>query len=117
VRWSAWALCGCSLALSAGAVVLAGVNGVPPAAYVNSHQATGLAFAASFPVLGAMIVGRRPRNGFGWILVVNGIFLGTFCFTQQYAPWRSASPPAAGRCPAGRWRAGSRPGPTCPASR
>jgi hypothetical protein len=83
---SAWALCAASLALSAGTVALAGVNGVSPAAYVNSHQAVGLAFAASFPLLGAMIVGRQPRNWFGWVLVVNGVFLGTFVFTQQYAP-------------------------------
>jgi hypothetical protein len=52
---SAWALCACSLALSAGAVVLAAVNGATLVAYVDSHQATGLAFAASFPVLGALL--------------------------------------------------------------
>jgi hypothetical protein len=44
------------------------------------------AFAISFPILGALIVIRLPRNWFGWVLLAQGAFLGPYVFVQQHAP-------------------------------
>jgi hypothetical protein len=86
VAWTAWTLCGVSMALSVASVPLAGLNGVSPVELLASHAAVGTAFAILFPILGALIVIRLPRNWFGWVLLAQGAFLGTYVFVQQYAP-------------------------------
>jgi hypothetical protein len=86
VVWTAWTLCGLSMALSVASVPLASLNGVSPVELLTSHAAVGTAFAISFPILGALIVIRLPRNWFGWVLLAQGAFLGPYVFVQQYTP-------------------------------
>jgi hypothetical protein len=85
VARSAWTLCGLSVALAVASVALAALNGTSPWQLVVEHLGVGAVSAASFPVIGALIVPRQPRNWFGWLLLVYGVVLGTFVFTQQYA--------------------------------
>jgi MFS family permease len=95
VAWTAWTLCGLSVGSSIASVALAGLHGVSPAELLTTHTAVGTAAAASFPILGALIVVRLPRNWFGWVLLALGVFLGTFEFAQWYA--QLALGPAAAR--------------------
>jgi hypothetical protein len=85
VTRTAWTLCGLAVVLATASVVLAAFNGFTPWDLVVAHLGIGTLSAASFPVLGALIVARQPRNWFGWLLLVYGVLLGTFVFTQQYA--------------------------------
>jgi hypothetical protein len=86
VTRSAWALCVVSVALAVAGLVLAAVNSESPAELVATHHAIGIATAVSFPVLGALILARYPRNWLGWVMIVLGVFLGLFDVSQQYAP-------------------------------
>jgi hypothetical protein len=84
-RW-AWGMCALAVLLAVAAMVLAGVNGESPHAYVISHHAIGTVGALFFTPIGALIVSRDRRNLLGWILCADGVLLGVFNFTQQYAP-------------------------------
>jgi hypothetical protein len=86
LRRTAWCMAGLSVALSIAAVVLAAVNGESPAELVDSHHAIGILTALTGPVVGALIVAGDRRNLLGWVLCVDGVLLGTFNFTEQYAP-------------------------------
>ena len=77
----AWALCFLSVALALASVVLAAVNGEGPAELVADHRAVGI---LTTPV------------------VVEGLSLGVFNFTRQYASLASGSPRGSPRCPVGR---------------
>jgi hypothetical protein len=79
-------MCALAFLLAIAAMVLAGVNGESPHGYVTSHHAIGTATALIFTPIGALIVARERRNLLGWILCVDGVLLGVFNFTQQYAP-------------------------------
>jgi hypothetical protein len=86
VTWTARALCALSVLAGAASVPLASVHGTSPAELLGSHVLVGTAFAVSFPVLGALIVARLPRNWFGWVLIAVGVFLGPYVLSQQYVP-------------------------------
>jgi hypothetical protein len=66
--------------------VLAGVNGESLHEYVVNHHAVGTIGALFLTPVGALIVTRERRNLLGWILCANGVILGIFNLTQQYAP-------------------------------
>jgi hypothetical protein len=86
VRRLAWTVAALAVALGAGCLALGTVNGRSPADLIGAHEAIGLVSAVSFPVLGAMIVARQPRNWFGWLLLADGLSLGVYTFCQEYAP-------------------------------
>jgi hypothetical protein len=86
LRRTAWSMAGLSLALAIAAVVLAAVNGESPAELVDSHHAIGILTALTSPVIGALIVAGDRRNLLGWVLCLDGVVLGIFSFTGQYAP-------------------------------
>jgi hypothetical protein len=79
-------MCGVAVALAVAAMALAGVNGESPHGYVTSHHAIGTVTALFYTPIGALIVSREPRNLLGWILCVDGLFLGVFNLAQQYGP-------------------------------
>jgi hypothetical protein len=84
--WLAWGTGVPSAALAVAAVFLAAANGEGPAELVLNHHAIGIVTAVGMAVLGALIASRRPGNPIGWLMVASSLFLGTFSFTQQYAP-------------------------------
>jgi ABC-type multidrug transport system fused ATPase/permease subunit len=83
---AAWSLCALAIAMAVASMVLAGVNGESPNGYVTSHHAAGTVAALFFTPVGALIVTRDRRNLLGWILCVDGAFLGIYNIAQQYAP-------------------------------
>lgn len=85
VRW-AWSLCGLSILLAVASIVLAAINGESPNEFVASHHAIGTVSALFYPVIGVLVLAREPRNLLGWLMCVDGVFLGVFNLAQQYAP-------------------------------
>ena len=82
----AWALCILSVALALAGVVLAGVNGKGPADLVTDHHAIGILTTLVVAPIGALIVVGDRRHLLAWLFLVEGLSLGVFNFTQQYAP-------------------------------
>ena len=77
----AWLLCGASLTLGLLGLVLESLN---------SHQITevgvvGIALMAiTFPLVGAVVAARRPRNPLGWIFCAIGICYGLTASGEAY---------------------------------
>jgi hypothetical protein len=75
--WLAWSLAGLSMALfvaNATLYALARAAPVPDSWDVNFNIAglLGTGTFLSFPVVGALIASRHPRNPVGWILLASG---------------------------------------------
>jgi hypothetical protein len=83
---AAWTLSGVSVSLAVASVGLAAVNGTSLLRLVAEHLGGSILSAIGFPVLGALIVARQPRNAFAWVLLAQGVFHGVFVFAWQYAP-------------------------------
>jgi hypothetical protein len=82
----AWALCILSVALALAGVALAAVNGKGPADLVTDHHAIGILTTLVVAPIGALIVVGDRRHLLAWLFLVEGLSLGVFNFTQQYAP-------------------------------
>jgi hypothetical protein len=82
----AWALCVLSVALALAGVALAAVNGKGPADLVTDHHAIGILTTLVVAPVGALIVVGDRRHLLAWLFLVEGLSLGAFNFTQQYAP-------------------------------
>ena len=82
----AWGLCVLSLVLAAASVALAGFNGENLVELVANHHAIGILDALVLAPIGAMIVVRDRRHLLAWLLLVDGLLLAVYNFTQQYAP-------------------------------
>ena len=82
----AWGLCVLSLVLAAASVALAGFNGENLVELVANHHAIGILDALVLAPIGALIVVRDRRHLLAWLLLVDGLLLAVYNFTQQYAP-------------------------------
>ncbi len=78
IAWSLWAA---SLALVAGAHVVAFASG----AALYGYWVEITLIVPTFATLGAMIVARRPRNIIGWLFLVPPVAGGTQFLSGQYA--------------------------------
>ena len=77
--WLAWLLAGLSVALYAAAFVFAflALNVADPVKRVSIGDIGGLLVYfpfLAFPIVGALIASKRPRNPIGWICLVTGLF-------------------------------------------
>ncbi|MDP9069067.1 MAG: hypothetical protein M3N53_12085 [Actinomycetota bacterium] len=79
----AWGLCAVALASMAGASVMQELLGHANDDGVVEHIALLLGFA-SFPVIGALIASRRPRNAVGWIFLQVGVGVGILLVATEY---------------------------------
>jgi hypothetical protein len=69
----AWLLCGASLTLGVLGLVLESLNGHP----ITDSMLVGIVLLAiTFPLVGAVVAARRPRNPLGWIFCVIGLSYG-----------------------------------------
>jgi hypothetical protein len=75
-----------SVALVLAGVALAAVNGKGPADLVADHHAIGILTTLVVAPIGALIVVGDRRHLLAWLFLVEGLSLGIFNFTQQYAP-------------------------------
>jgi len=63
----AWLLCGASLTLGVLGLVLESLKGHP----ITDSMVVGIVLLAiTFPLVGAVVAARRPRNPLGWIFCV-----------------------------------------------
>jgi hypothetical protein len=100
--WLAWSLVCLTLAMSAasGALfVLARFVDVPgssdaPGGGTAASAAVLLLFVSylAFPVVGALIVSRRPRNPIGWICLADGLLWALINMIQYYSTYGLAAP-------------------------
>ncbi len=91
--WVAWACCGLSLGLIAGATLLDVLSRTLTLALLSllRDQVT----AGSCALVGAVVASRRPRNPVGWILIAIAASFALERFTSTYASYAvEAGPPA-----------------------
>ncbi len=77
--WLAWSLAGLSVAMAAASVALyiATRSVQPPSSWGTGGDSAALIFVLAFlafPLVGALIASKRPKNPIGWICLVVGIF-------------------------------------------
>jgi hypothetical protein len=78
----AWLLCGVSLTLCGLGLILEFLNGH----LITDTSVVGIALLAiTFPLVGAVVAARRPRNPLGWIFCVIGIAYGLTVTGEAYA--------------------------------
>jgi hypothetical protein len=88
----AWLLCGVSLTLGVLGLVLESLNGQR----VTDSEALGIALLAiTFPLVGAVVAARRPRNPLGWIFCAIGIAYGLTVTGEEYALYTLRTAPGA----------------------
>jgi hypothetical protein len=80
----AWALCLLSIGLAAASIPLAAFNGEDLGELVaNHHDAIGIMDALVLAPIGALIVVGDRRHLLAWLLMVNGLTLGAYNFSEQ----------------------------------
>jgi hypothetical protein len=87
VRWVAGGAAVGSVALIAGGLALAYADRHLVPARLASWDSSGVfgqAVNLAVPVVGFVLVARRPANRIGWLFVVAGLGLGLGSFSQQY---------------------------------
>jgi signal transduction histidine kinase len=92
----AWALAATSVLLALSSLILRSENGVPR---TGNAVPVGVLIALSYPVVGAAIAARHPRNRVGWIFCIAGLSQAFAEFSFQYASYSLATRP--GALPAG----------------
>jgi hypothetical protein len=80
----AWALCGLAVVMMGAGVVLDEVTAGPSDQGLVEGILLVLAFL-SFPVLGALVASRQPRNAIGWIFIAVGVGVGFLVAGEEYA--------------------------------
>jgi hypothetical protein len=59
---------------------------------VTVSETVGFVLFLAFPIVGALVASRRPRNPIGWILLVDGLLWMVLAFTDAYFVYGVASP-------------------------
>jgi hypothetical protein len=78
----AWLFCGASLTLGVLGLVLESLNGHQ----ITDSSVVGIALLAiTFPLVGAVVAARRPRNPLGWIFCAIGISYALTVTGETYA--------------------------------
>lgn len=91
---TAWALCLACVALAAGSVFFAVLNGrTLGEILVDEGIVTIAVLAASFSVVGALIASHRPENPIGWIFCAAALFQGLSICTYEYATYALITEP------------------------
>jgi hypothetical protein len=86
----AWLLCAASLTLGVLGPVLESLNGHP----VTDSMLVAIALLAiTFPLVGAVVAARRPRNPLGWIFCVIGLSYGLTTTGEAYAVYALRTAP------------------------
>jgi hypothetical protein len=86
----AWLLCGASLTLGVVGLILASLNGQR----ITDTLVVGIALLAiTYPMVGAVVATRRPRNPLGWVFCVIGISYGLTITGEAYAVYALRTAP------------------------
>lgn len=79
VNWAAWSLCGLTLALIAGALLLARLNGADADDLLLSIG------VVSAGLVGGVVASRRPANPIGWLFVAGAAAFALMAMASEYA--------------------------------
>jgi hypothetical protein len=94
--WLAWALAGITLTIFVASValfVLARSAHVPSSLGASTVGDVVLFMSFSvFPVVGALIASRRPRNPIGWICLADGLLWALIILSEDYSAYGLAIP-------------------------
>jgi hypothetical protein len=86
----AWLLCGASLTLGVLGLVLESLNGHR----ITDTAVVGIALLAiTFPLVGAVVAARRPRNPLGWIFCAIGLSYGLTVTGEAYGVYTLRTAP------------------------
>jgi hypothetical protein len=86
--WLAWSLCGLCVALAAGSLLLAVLNGRTPGEILVGESILTIAMlTAAFSVVGALIASHRPENSIGWIFCAAALCQGLANIGSEYATY------------------------------
>jgi hypothetical protein len=81
----AWGLCGLGIVTMVAGVVLSEVSNSPSDSSSLLEDIALLVAFMSFPVLGALVASRQPRNAIGWIFIAVGVGVGFLVVGTDYA--------------------------------
>jgi hypothetical protein len=94
--WLAWALAGLTLTMVVATValfVLARSSHVPSSLSASTIGDVALFMSFSvFPVIGALIASKRPRNPIGWICLADGLLWALIFLSEDYSAYGLAIP-------------------------
>jgi hypothetical protein len=94
--WLAWALAGLTLTMVVASValfVLARSSHVPSSLGASTIGDVALFISFSvFPVIGALIASKRPRNPIGWICLADGLLWALIFLSEDYSAYGLAIP-------------------------
>ena len=94
--WLAWALAGLTLTMVVATValfVLARSSHVPSSLGASTVGDVALFMSFSvFPVIGALIASKRPRNPIGWICLADGLLWALIFLSEDYSAYGLAIP-------------------------
>src|SRR5215217_1378651 len=94
--WLAWALAGLTLTMVVATValfVLALSSHVPSSLGASTIGDVALFISFSvFPVIGALIASKRPRNPIGWICLADGLLWALIFLSEDYSAYGLAIP-------------------------
>jgi hypothetical protein len=92
--WLAWSLCTLCVALAAGSLILAVLNGRAPSEILIDEGIVAIAtLAVAFSVVGALIASHRPGNPIGWIFCAAAFFQGISISGYEYATYALVTEP------------------------
>jgi len=87
----AWSMCALSLALTAVSFLLLTLN--RSHGYIFDFWFEITVTGATFPMVGALIVSRRPENVIGWLLCTDGLITAVVHFSAEYATYTQLAQP------------------------
>jgi hypothetical protein len=92
--WLAWSLAALSVAMFVAASLLSVLARSPGDVTLVAAISETISFVLflAFPIVGALVASRRPRNPIGWILLADGLLWMILAVTDSYLVYGVARP-------------------------
>jgi DNA-binding SARP family transcriptional activator len=97
----AWTAAGFAITLFAAGVVLSALGSATEGPHLGPTDTLLFAACLTYPVVGAAVASKHPRNSVGWLLLTEGLLFQLVCFSLGYTQYAVFAEP--GRLPGGRY--------------